>query len=361
MKNNQMLIDGELYDSETGELINKVEQVEIEIVENNLPDIICNGGTHIKTNTEQLKRELIVYLEKYDVEVTEDTEKDCSKMATELNKIAGNLDKKRKETSALIKKPADDLKVAVDELIAIVQNKRKSILDGVEVFKQKRFDLIRELLKAKITELYETYRVSEKYQVCNIEPLVLEGSLAKTNLSKSALESLEAMVMKVKRLEDAITIREMQLELKCNNAGLITPIELKEIEHIIELDNYDELLEDMINKRIEIQEQVERQIDQQEQQRQEMLKQEEIRKEKEQVEKEERERHLEEQKRLQEQQDKLKQEQETGKKKVTLVATFEVEVNVNVEDNKVWFKYVVELQKQFKTFVNLEIKKEDEN
>lgn len=345
----RILIDGELYDSETGELINEVEQVEVEVIENNLPDIICNGGTHIKTNTEQLKRELIVYLEKYDVEVTEDTEKDCSKMATELNKLAGNLDKKRKETASLIKKPADDLKIAVDELIAIVQDKRKSILDGVEVFKQKRMDLIRELLKAKITELYQTYKVGEKYQVCNIEPLVLEGSLAKTNLSKSALDSLDLMVAKVKRIEDNVIIREMQLELKCANAGLITPIELKEIEHIIELDNYDELLTDMINKRVEIQEQVKKQLEQKEQQKQELLRQEQIRQEQEQKDKEEREKHYEDQRILKEQQEKAKQEQESGKKKVTIIATFEVEVGLNVDEKKVRLKYEQQLKQMFTT------------
>ena len=59
---NNILIDGELYDSETGELINEVEQIEVEVIENTLPDIICNGGTHIRTNTIQLKQELAKYL-----------------------------------------------------------------------------------------------------------------------------------------------------------------------------------------------------------------------------------------------------------------------------------------------------------
>lgn len=181
---NNILIDGELYDSETGELINEVEQIKVEVIENTLPDIICNGGTHIRTNTIQLKQELAKYLAKYDVEVTEDTEKDCSKMATELNKLAKNLDDKRKETAAIIKKPADELKIAVDELISIVQNKRTAILEGVNVFKQKRFEFIRTLLKAKIEELYTEYKVSEKYQVCNIETLVVEEVWQKFNYQK---------------------------------------------------------------------------------------------------------------------------------------------------------------------------------
>jgi len=346
MKNNQILIDGELFDATTGELINEVEQVEVEVIEDTLPNIVLSGGTHIKTNTEQLKKELVSYLKKYDVEVTEDNEKDCSKLATELNSLSKDLDTKRKSVASEIKKPADDLKSAVDELISIIQEKRTKILNDVEIYKSKRMDFLRTLLNAKLVELYDTYKVSEKYQVCNIEPLVLEGSLAKSQLSKKALESLDLMVAKVKRIEDSVIIREMQLELKCSDAGLITPIELKEVEHIIELPNYDDLLQEMIEKRIEIQEQVKKQLEERELKRQEILKQEEIKKQNEALKQEEKAK-----------QEIIEKQKETGKKKVVLVATFEVEVNSDIEDNKVWSKYVVELQKNFKSFVNLEIKK----
>lgn len=340
-----ILIDGELYNSETGELINEVEQIEVDVIENTLPDIICNGGTHIKTNTIQLKKELAIYLAKYDVEVTEDTEKDCSKMATELNKLAGNLDKKRKETAAIIKKPADELKIAIDELIAIVQEKRTSILDGVNVFKQKRFETIRNLLKARLNVLYIENKIKEKYRTLDIEPLVVEGSLAKVALSKNAIESLESMVKRVALLQSQVEIRTLELKIKCDNAGLITPIELDEVQNIIENENYNELLEAIINKRLELQDQVKKQLEQQEQKKQELIKEEEFKKQQ-QKENEEK----------QQQQKVIEQQKQTGKKIVKLVATFEVEVNADVVDNKVWSKYVVELQKQFSTFVNLEIK-----
>ena len=346
MKNETMLIDGELYDATTGELINEVEQVEVEVIEDTLPNIVLSGGTHIKTNTEQLKKELVSYLKKYDVEVTEDNEKDCSKLATELNSLSKDLDTKRKSVASEIKKPADDLKSAVDDLISIIQEKRTKILNDVEIYKSKRMDFLRTLLNAKLVELYDTYKVSEKYQVCNIETLVLEGSLAKSQLSKKALESLDLMVAKVKRIEDSVIIREMQLELKCSDAGLITPVELKEVEHIIELPDYDDLLQEMIEKRIEIQEQVKKQLEEQELKRQEILKQEEIKKQNQALEQEEKAK-----------QEIIEKQKETGKKKIVLVATFEVEVNSDIEDNKVWAKYVVELQKNFKSFVNLEIKK----
>lgn len=338
-----ILIDGEMYDSETGELINEVEQVEAEIVENTLPAIICNGGTHIKTNTEQLKRELSIYLEKYDVEVTESTEKDCAKMATELNKLAGNLDKKRKETASIIKKPADDLKIAIDELILIVQEKRIKILNGVDVFKQKRFSYIRELLKDKIKELYEEHKVDDKYQVCDIEPLVVEGSLAKTNLSKSANESLLALVMRVKNIQDSVIIREMQLELKCSNAGLVTPIELNEVQHIIEDTDYDKKLDAMIEQRIKIQQQMKERLEQEENRKQEILKQQEIKKQNEILENEKRLADI----KAKEEEDKKQKQKEAGKKIIKIKAYFEVEVAADLDDSIVFNKFNKALKEQY--------------
>lgn len=246
--------NGEKYNAVTGELINEVEQVEAEIIEDNLPDIVCNGGTHIKTNTEQLKRELILHLEKYDIEVTADTEKDASKQATELNKLAKDLNSKRLEVSKLIKRPADELKDSIDELIVLVQEKRIDILEKVEVFKSKRMLLIETLLNQELDLLYVSQNVSDKYQVVDIKPLIKETSLAKTKLSKAALETLESMVRKVKALEDAVTIRELQLEMVCTRSGLSFPIEISEVQHIIQEDNYQDLLNGMIENRLSIQE-----------------------------------------------------------------------------------------------------------
>ncbi len=334
MGKEQLLIDGALYDAETGELVNEVEQVEIEIVEDNLPDIICNGGTHIQTNSDQLKRELIKHLEKYDIEVTEETEKDASKMATELNKLSNDLDKKRKETAKIIKKPADDLKTSIDELINIIQEKRTNILESVNVFKTKRMDTIRNLLNAKIEELYKEYKISDRYRVCNIEPLVLEGSFAKVGLAKNAIETLTAMVNKVKLLESQVEIRELQLQIICENAGLITSITLNEVQDIIEEDNYDVLLAERIEHRVKLQEQIKEQMERDQKQRQIIIQQEEDRKNQEQIKEEE-----------------VKKEilKEIGKKIVTVVATFKVEVNEDVDESKIIDKYESKLKEMFTT------------
>jgi len=249
-----IIIDGEKYNQETGELINEVEQVEVEIIEDSLPAIVCSGGTHIITNTEQLKKELVLHLQKYDIEVTAQTEKEASKQATELNKLAKDLNSKRLEVSKEIKKPADILKDNVDELILLVQNKRTDILEKVEVFKSKRMTFIETLLNQELDLLYLTQKVSNKYQVVDIKSLIKETSLSNVRLSKQAIEAIESMVRRVKSLEDAVTIRELQLEMTCKNKGLEFSIELDEVQNIIQEDDYEDQLENMINNRLSIQE-----------------------------------------------------------------------------------------------------------
>lgn len=344
----EIIIDGEVFDSETGELINKIEQVEVEIIENNLPAIVCDGGTHIKTNTVQLKKELTEYLKRYNIEVTEENEKDCSKIATELNKLSKDLDTKRKEVANLIKKPADDLKTEIDSLISLIQDKRNEIIEGVNVFKSARFEKIRALLKAKINVLYIQEKIEDRYRNIDIEPLVLEGSLAKTELTKKAIEALESMVLRVKNIQQSVKLREMELSLKSKESGLITQIELSEVQHIIEDENYEELLSQMIDKRLEIQNEAKRLFEQQEQQKKENERLSEIKKQEE-----------EEQEQRKAREQKIEIEKTTGKKIVKILAEFDVEVSVDVEDIKVLLKYKEKLSEIFNTLKDVSILEDD--
>ena len=379
-----MLVEGELYDSETGELVNEVEQVEVEVIEDTLPAIICSGGTHIKTNTEQLKKELTEYLAKYDIEVTQETEKDAAKMATELNKLAKDLNTKRTAVGKEIKKPADELKKNVDELIKLVQDKRTAIIEGVEVFKSKRFEIIRGLLEQERDKLFQDLKVSESYQFLDIEPLVKETSLGKSNLTKVAKESLLSMVRNIKALEDAVTIRTLQLKVTCLDAGLQFPIELNEVESFIKEDDYDQRLSVMIEARLEVETKVKERADKEaEEKKQELLDQaakreQDIRDEATRREKDiedriaKKEQDLKDEIKRQEleeanniaraahevqrvKDEKLAQEKVTGKKIVEIVAVFKVEVNADVEDTKVLLKFKDKLS-EFSTLESVTVK-----
>ena len=329
MKN--LVIDGEVYDSETGELINTVEQVEAVIVENNLPSIVCKGGTHIQVNTEQLKRELAIYLEKYDIEVTEDNEKESSKKATELNKLANDLNKSRLDLAKEIKKPADDLKAQVDELIEIIQGKRTSILEKVEVFKQKRFDIIRGLLEYKLGLLYKVHNVEEEYQKADIEKLVKEDSLAKVDLTKKAEEALEAMVLKCKNIQSNVKIRVLELPEKTKCLQVILCKD--DVKNIIELDDYENELSKLIEYRLSLENKIKENLAKQEEEKAKVLaKIEEVAKAEE-----------------------IKKQEETGVKVVEIVATFKVEVGLHVDSSRVLEKYRNELSK-FSTLSSVSVR-----
>lgn len=381
-----ILIDGQEFDAETGELINEVEQVEVEVIEDILPAIVCNGGTHIQTNTEQLKKELVNHLAKYDVEVTQETEKEASKMATELNKLAKDLNTKRLAVGKEIKKPADALKKSIDELIDIVQNKRTDIINQVNVFKEKRFTIIRFKLEEYRDKLFKDLEVSEKYQFLDIESLVIEGSLGKSELTKKAKESVESMVRRIKALEDAVRIRTLQLKITCLDAGLEYPIELHEVESFIKEDDYDSRLKVMIDARLLVEKQVKekaeaeagrRKQEQIEAQEREItrvqkekddaiqrVKDEAIAKEnarlaelakKEEEELERQRIEAEEVARLE--REKYEHEQASNKRIVTLDAVFNVEVPLSVDSEKVYTKFKKQLEEMFaQTFESLTVR-----
>ncbi len=340
----QKLIEGILVDSETGEIINEVEEVEVVVEENQLPEIFLKGGTHIKCNIKQLETSLIEHLKSFDIEVTAETEKDASKQATELNKIATNLNKSRLAVAKEIKKPADELKTAVDGLIELVQEKRTDIIEKVEVFKSARFDKIKDLLEFELVRLYTAYSILEEYQTVDILPLVKEDSLGKTELSKKALASLDSLVIKCQSIQSNVKIRLLELPLKCQD--LEVPLEEKDIKHIIKLDEFDynEALDKLISDRLDLEERMEANR---------------VAKEKREKEAEEarieREAKAKEQEELKKQEEVKKVEKETGKKRVRIVATFEVEVNADKDEKEVLTAYRAKLFNEYKSLKTIEL------
>jgi len=330
---NQILIDGELFDGETGELINKVEEVEVVVEENKLPEIFFKGGTHIQVNLKQLETHLKEHLEQFDIEVTAETEKDASKQATQLNKIAKDLNSARLTVAKEIKKPADDLKKAVDSLIEMVQEKRTDILDKVEVFKSARMENIKYHLEAELGLLYTQYNIDIDYQDMDVSHLVKEENFAKETLSKKGREAIERMALKQKSIQDNVKIRLLELPLACKEMQV--PLTAEEITHIIKLDEADYIieLEKLVIARLDLEQ-----------------KMEEKRIANEELELIQKEKALEvKQKEIQEVQ------QETGKKVITITATFEVEVPIDKDNKEVLHKYKNKLYSDFTTLVDVRI------
>ena len=324
-----IVIDGEVFDSETGELINKVEEIEVAVEKNELPEIYFKGGTHIQVNIKQLENSLVEYMDNFNIEVTEENEKQARKKTSELNKIALDLNKARIAVAKEIKKPADDLKKAVDGLIEIVQSKREDLLKKVSIFKEKRMDELRTLLKVELEKLYHKYSIQDEFKTVDIEEFVREDSLGKTNLSKKAQEFLNARVVKCKMTQDNVKIRLLELPLSCG--GMKIPLTGEDIKDIIKLDeaDYNLALQKKVDERLELEFKLEQQREAEEERK---LKQEEERIEKQKA-----------------------KEVEIGVKTVRIRAVFAVEVKSDVGDLKVLQKYQAEIASKFSTLKSISI------
>ncbi len=259
------------------------------------------------------------------------------------------------------------LKASIDELITMVQDKRADLLEGVEVYKSKRFKIIRGLLEQERDKLFEDMKVSENYRFLDIEVLVVEGSFGKSKLSKKAIESLESMVRRIKALEDAVTIRTLQLKVTCIDAGLQFPIELNEVEAFIKEDDYDERLTLMIESRLKVEKQVKERAEKEAEEKRRAFEREEQRKkddaerieaqkiadaEREEQRKIDEENQRIEREKAEEQRKKdevLRQQQESGSKKVMIQASFEVEVPLKITDEQVLNKFKKQLEEMFTT------------
>ena len=61
----------------------------------------------ISANLAEIKADLLENLKQYDIEVTIETLPEAKKMATDLNKLAGEIDKRRKDVKKELVAPVD--------------------------------------------------------------------------------------------------------------------------------------------------------------------------------------------------------------------------------------------------------------
>src|SRR5574344_2241199 len=88
----------------------------------------------ISANLTELKADLLENLKAYDIEVTIETLPEAKKMATDLNKLAGEIDKRRKDVKKELNAPADAFNAQAVELATLILNSREKILKQVAVF-----------------------------------------------------------------------------------------------------------------------------------------------------------------------------------------------------------------------------------
>lgn len=335
----------ESINQETGEFIEEKKLAEIELapsIELTMPKI--------EFNYEELKEIMSVGLKEYAIEVTSDNLKDAKAMATKLNKLAGEIKKARIANKKEVLIPVSEFETKMNDLEDTAQKGRQFILDQVKVFDDAQIKICTTDLNKYIEEVYQENFIEEEFKNVDITDLYIASNLtASNNLSKKAKDTVKSRVNLQLAKQTNKKMRLVQLENESLKAGLKALLTEQDVSSfILESDLvYSEKLAELINRELNKQKQIEINIA--------MEKEKTERKEALELEIEEKRKKDVEQKQKEEVQ---KLEDKTGNKIVSLVATFEIEVPVSVNESDVLEKYESKLKEMFSTLSSVALKEE---
>lgn len=176
----------------------------------------------ISANLAEIKADLLEKLKSYDIDVTIETLPEAKKMATDLNKLAKDIDTRRKDVKKELSVPVDAFNAQAVELAKLILDSREKILKQVAVFEDKQREHCKKLLQNELDALYIENEVTKEYQTGNIEKLAILSNLTeKANLTKSAIEKVADIVKADKAVQDMVESRKTNLSAITERAGLI--------------------------------------------------------------------------------------------------------------------------------------------
>ena len=223
----------------------------------------------ITGNFEEVKIKLKEGLKLYEIGVTADNLKDANAMATELNKLSGELDKLRKEKVKEVSAPIKEFEDKVKELVSMCQDSRQKILEQVKVFEDEQRAKCLELLKKEALEVWEKLGIRDEFSKPQISDLALLSNLTATgNLVSKAKNEVWDRINAVKSLQDKSDMRLLQLENASYKAGLKSPLTKVNIERfLLEADEevyqkrLNELIQNELKRQTETEERIKKELE----------------------------------------------------------------------------------------------------
>jgi len=183
--------------------------------------IITASPIDITGNFEEIKAELIENLKTFEIAVTDENLAEAKRMATDLNKLAKQIDDVRKAKATEFKAPVVAFEAKVKELTTLILEGRAKIIAQTEVYENKVRELCKKLLTEELTRLYEALAVSPEYRTANIDKLAISSNLTgNMKLTKKATDAVLEMVQADKNVQDTVNSRIANLENICKRAGL---------------------------------------------------------------------------------------------------------------------------------------------
>ena len=285
----------------------------------------------ISSNFDATKLWLAENLKKYEIEVTQSNLAEAKKLATELNKIAKQIDDKKKERLKEIEAPIDIFKEQVKELVNMCQNGRAKINEQVTVFEDKTRALCLKLLAAELQEKYAQLNIKDEFKAVTVEDLAIISNVTDANnLAKPARDAIGTRVHAALSLQNRVHVRLVELDNASYAAKLVSRLERRHVETFLkELDDavYDQKLQSLIQREVERQNEMQASIAAEERKKAEAEMQRKLEEEKKRMQEEERQRRLEDDKK------KAEAEEKQGSSKIPTSQVTENHTNEDPEND----------------------------
>jgi hypothetical protein len=209
----------------------EMEQLEFAVESIQLPEL--------KSNFDKFKSELILAVEQFKIEVTEDNIQEAKKMMASLNKIKGAIKDKEKATIDVFRKPVDGFKAQIKELETICDSSRADISLQVQKFEDATKAECERLLIKLINDLRSDYKIESRFYSAEYKDCIkLTAVTAKGGLAKQTKETILARVQKEQYTQNLYKGRYKEVESECLKMG-IQPFTETSVAHILLIDEED--------------------------------------------------------------------------------------------------------------------------
>jgi len=229
------------------------------------------------TNFNELKNQLIENLKLYEIRVTSENIKEAKETATVLNKLSGEIDKKRKEEVKKVSEPIRDFEMKIKELVSLCQNSRTKILEQVKTFEDETRNNCLILLLDLFENTWQEQKIRDEFVKPDVFDLAILSNITSTgNLTKTAKDEIIQRVMEVKTLQIQKDSRLLKLENECLKAGLKSIIPVDYVLPFLGFndEDYSQKLKSLISQEINRQNEIEKQSQEKERKKIETEKQE---------------------------------------------------------------------------------------
>lgn len=179
--------------------------------------IVNYEATELKTNFEDVKKQVVAQVEKHSIDVTDENLKEAKQVMADLNKVKSGISAKYKQYIDTISQPINKLKLEKKELENIISDGRQKIADGVNVFESKKLEAIKETITVYKNEICESKEIDPNAltidDIVKLTAVTANGTIAKAtkeaiDLRIQAVEN-EILKAKIQAQEEAKRDREI--------------------------------------------------------------------------------------------------------------------------------------------------------